>query len=77
VTTLDDLEQGDVTTCIVITDHNGSLALETATDDWTVLVKSDVHGLPEATPAEVTARVEKVIRADGAVDHWSGRPGVE
>ena len=69
MTTLDDLEQGDVTTVSFTTDPDGSLALETAADDCTVLVRSDAHGLLEATPVSVTARVEKVIRADGEVDY--------
>ncbi|WP_246984001.1 hypothetical protein [Halorientalis marina] len=69
MTALGDLERDDVASFTFTTDPNGSLALETAADDCTVLVKSDVHDLPEATPVSVTARVEKVIRADGAVDY--------
>jgi len=69
MTALGDLERDDVASFTFTTDPNGSLALGTAADDCTVLVKSDVHDLPEATPVSVTARVEKVIRADGAVDY--------
>ncbi|WP_246989134.1 hypothetical protein [Halorientalis marina] len=69
MTALRDLEQGDMAAFTFITGPDGSLALETAADDCTVLVRSDVHGLPEATPVSVTARVEKVIRADVAVDY--------
>jgi hypothetical protein len=69
MTDLDDLERDDVAAFTFTTGPDGSLALEPATDDCTVLVKSDVNGLPDVTPVSVTARVEKVIQADGAVDY--------
>ena len=68
MTTLRDLEKGDVAAFTLTTGPDGSLTLEPAADDPTVLVKSDTQGLPEA-PVSVTARVEKMIRADGAVDY--------
>lgn len=66
---LEDLERGDVAAFTFTTGPDGSLALETEADDCKVLVKSNVHDLPERTPVSVTARVEKVIRADGDVDY--------
>ena len=68
MTAIEDLEQGDVEAFRFITGSDGSLTLETAADNPTVLVKSDAQVPPEATPVSVTARVEKVIRSDGAVD---------
>jgi hypothetical protein len=67
MTALEDLEQGDVTTFTLVTDPDGSVILGDA-DDCTVLVESKAQERPE-TPASVTARVETVIRADGAVDY--------
>jgi len=69
VTALDDLERDDVAEFTFTTGPDGSLGLETAANGCTVLVRSDVHGFPEATPVRVTARVEKVIRVDGTADY--------